>query len=233
MVKKLSLCLSLLLLLNHVPAVVSGAESQSVQPIREAVEHFLRRETAGLPGTVSFSVGTVEPRLNVPACTPLGPFLPAGARLWGHAIVGVRCTGPTPWILYVPVEIRVVADVVHSARPLAQHQPLAEADLVLQKADLTQLPAGVLTDLRLAIGKTVANNVAGGQPLRHDMLRAPIVIQQGQSVRLVVQGRGFSVSSEGRALTPASDGQTVQVRVPSGQVVSGIARGDGVVEVRP
>lgn len=223
----------LLALLQNVPAAASGAEPQSAPAIKSAVESFLRRETVGLPGTVSFAVGAVEPRLNLPACAALEPFVPAGTRLWGNATVGVRCNGAQPWIIYVPVEVRVAADVVHSARPLAQNQPIGAADLVMQKANLTQFPAGVLTDMRHAVGKTLSSSIAGGQPLRQDMLRAPTVIQQGQPVKLRVQGRGFRVSAEGRALTAAADGQAVQVRVQSGQVVSGVARNGGVVEMRP
>ncbi len=223
----------LLLLMTSFPAMVSGAERQEALPIRKAVENYLRRETAGLPGTVSFVVGAVDTPLNLPACTALEPFLPAGARLWGNTSVAIRCNGATSWSIYVPVEVRVVADVVHSTRPLAQNQPIEEGDITLQKADLTRLPAGVLTELRQALGKTVTGTLGGGQPLRHDSLRSPIIIQQNQSVRLTVQGRGFSVSTEGRALVAAAEGQPVQVRVQSGQVVSGVARNGALVEMRP
>ena len=64
------------------------------------------------------------------------------------------------------------------------------------------------------------------------MLRSPLVVTQGQGVRLVTQGPGFQVSSEGRALGNAADGQSVQVRSASGQTVSGVARSGGIVEVR-
>ena len=63
------------------------------------------------------------------------------------------------------------------------------------------------------------------------ILRAPPVVQQGQSVRIVSKGKGFQVAAEGRALANAADGQVVQVRTASGQTISGIARPDGTVEV--
>lgn len=223
----------LLVWLASFPAATSGTERQEAPLIRKAVENYLRRETAGLPGKVSFTVGTVDAHLNLPACQALEPFVPPGGRLWGNTSVAVRCNGANPWIIYVPVEVRVTADVVHSARPLAQNQPIGEADITMQKADLTQLPAGILTDARHALGKTLTSNIGAGQPLRHDMLRPPTVIQQNQSVKLLVQGRGFSVSAEGRALTAAAEGQPVQVRVQSGQVVSGVARSGAIVEMRP
>lgn len=223
----------LLLLLTTLPSIASGTAHQEALPIRKAVENYLRRETAGLPGKVSFTVGTVETNLNLPACQALEPFIPPGGRLWGNASVGVRCNGANPWRIYVPVEVRVMADVVHSARPLAQNHRVMESDIIMQKIDLTQMPAGILTDSQHALGKVPTNNIGAGQPLRHDMLRSPTVVQQNQSVKLVVQGRGFSVSAEGKALTAAAEGHPVQVRVQSGHVVSGVARSGAIVEMRP
>lgn len=135
--------------------------------------------------------------------------------------------------MYVPVSIKVMANVVHAVKPLAHGQQVEATDIGLQEADLAQLPGGILTDMEKAVGKTLVSNVAAGQPLRQDILRAPFVIQQGQTVRLQTQGRGFSASAEGKALAAAVDGQVVQVRITSGRTISGIARPDGVVEVRP
>jgi flagella basal body P-ring formation protein FlgA len=230
MIGRLFFCAALLLVQQ---AGAQAAEQQTRAPIKSAVEAYLARETAGLPGRATYQVGEIDPQLNVPACRALEPFTPPGARLWGRTTVGVRCNGSFPWILYVPADVRVFADVVHAARPIAQNQPLAESDLVLQTADLTHLPNGILTDVRSAIGKTAIVSLAAGLPLRADILRALPVIQQGQAVKLQLQGRGFTVSGEGRALSGAADGQVVPVRVQSGQVVSGLARAGGVVELRP
>lgn len=219
--------------MTGVPATASNTARQEVLPIRQAVENYLRRETAGLPGKVTFTVGIVGPQLNLPACAALDPFVPPGGRLWGNTSVGVRCNGLSPWIIYVPAEIRVTANVVHSARPLAQNQPIEEFDITMRKVDMTQMPAGIVTDPRQVLGKTLTSSIGAGRPLRYDMLRSPMVIQQNQSVKLMVQGRGFNVSAEGRALTAAAEGQPVQVRVQSGHIVSGVARPGAIVEMRP
>jgi flagellar basal body P-ring formation protein FlgA len=56
---------------------------------------------------------------------------------------------------------------------------------------------------------------------------------QGQATDVRVRSAGFSVRSAGQALNNATEGQNVQVGMPSGQVVSGTASADGSVEVRP
>ena len=222
------------LVIASVAGPVYSSERQKIPPILKVVENFVRTETANLPGRVSFHLGAVDPHLKLPAChATLEPFLPTGARLWGQSMIGVRCNEQNGWSMYVPATIKVVSSVVHAVRPLSHGQQVAVTDITLQETDLTQLSGGALTDVDQAIGKTVVSNIASGQPLRQDQLRAPIIIQQGQTVMLQTQGRGFRASAEGKALSAASDGQTVQVRITSGRTISGIARPGGVVEVRP
>jgi flagella basal body P-ring formation protein FlgA len=108
---------------------------------------------------------------------------------------------------------------------------LAAGDLAVQNLDLTQLPRGIYTDPNPLPGKIVNTQIAGGTPLRPDMLRAATVIVQGQIVQVVFTGKGVRVSSEGRALASAGVGESVSVRTASGKVIKGVVQGPGVVEV--
>ena len=51
-------------------------------------------------------------------------------------------------------------------------------------------------------------------------------------MRINARGNGFVVSSEGQALDNAAPGATVQVRTASGQVVTGVVRNAGLVEIQ-
>jgi flagella basal body P-ring formation protein FlgA len=224
--------LAALLMLGLAP-LVHGAQAQTgTEKIRKQLEQYAAQQLAGQPGAVSIQVGEIDPQLKLEPCQRMESFVPSGGRLWGKTTLGARCAAGANWVIYVPVTVSVQAPVVVAARPVAHGRVLAAEDLTLQTLDLTQLPAGVLTDVAAAIGQTLNVGLLPGYPVRQDMLRAPLVIRQGQSVRLVAQGGGFGVSAEGKALGNAAAGQTVQVRTTSGQTVSGIARPDGSVEVR-
>jgi flagella basal body P-ring formation protein FlgA len=210
---------------------LASAGTQDLGAIRRTVDHFVRLNTAELPGQVTSTVGAIDPRLQLPACDTPEVFLPAGSRLWGNTTVGVRCQTATPWTIYVPVSVRIMALTAVATRPLSAGQTVGQADVTMQSSDLSQLPSGVITDPALAIGKSVIIGASTGQAFRHDMLRAPQVIQQGQTVKLMARGNGFQVTSEGKALANATLGQVVSVRTQSGQVISGIAKQNGVVEV--
>ena len=125
----------------------------------------------------------------------------------------------------------MIGEYVITAAPLAQGHAVGATDIVKIKGDLTSLPNGIITDASQAIGRTVVISLPSGAPLRGDSLRTQPAVQQGQSVRVVSSGPGFRVSTEARALNNASEGQIAQARTASGQVVSGIAKAGGVVEV--
>ncbi|MFZ4535653.1 flagellar basal body P-ring formation chaperone FlgA [Propionivibrio sp.] len=200
-------------------------------PLHSALDDYLRTQTQGLPGTVTYSIGQLNARAQLSECSAFEPFLPAGGRLWGKSTVGVRCLGPSNWTIYVPVSVNVTGNYLITARALPTGYLLTASDIIVRSGDLSSLPASIVTDQSQAIGKTVKNRLPAGQPLRSDQLLAPWAVQQGQSVKTVSKGPGFSVSSEGIALTNAVAGQIVQVRTASGQLINGIARPGGVVEV--
>ena len=206
---------------------------QEISLIKNAVKNFIHNHASTLNGIVQVEVGQVDSRITLPNCPQLEPFMPSGSRLWGKTSVGVRCEGQFAWTIYVPAEVKVMADVLHVARPVAREQTIGFDDVSLQTVNLARTPEGVLTDYAQAVGKLAAMNLTVGQPVRANMLRAPYIILRGQNVKLMVVGRGFSVSSEGLALSDASEGQVVQVRNTAGRVTSGLARPNGIVEVQP
>jgi flagella basal body P-ring formation protein FlgA len=211
------------------PAAASGRQNTAV--LRSVVEQFLRVQSAGLPGEVTVTVTPVDSRLNLAACPVPQAFLAPGSRAWGKTTVGVRCTAPSPWTTYIQASVTVMADYIASAVPLAQGQAIEQGQLISMRGDLTALPAGIATDMSQVIGRSVNVSLPSGTPMRLDVLRSKPVVQQGQLVRLVSSGAGFRVSAEGRAIGTAGDGQIVQVRTPSGQQISGVARSGGMVEV--
>lgn len=204
---------------------------QNLAVIKTKITEFLETQTIGYPGKVSVQAGAIDPNLKLAQCPNVQVFLPAGSKAWGKTSVGVRCNAPDVWTIYVQATVNVIAQYLVAASPLAQGQVVTSQDILFQTGDLTQLPAGVFTDQAQTIGRTVNISMNAGTVLRQEMLKIAPVVQQGQTVMLTTKGSGFSVSAEGLAMAKANEGQVVQVKVASGQVVTGIARNGGQVEV--
>jgi flagella basal body P-ring formation protein FlgA len=201
--------------------------SGSAVPVLQA---FLRQQTNGLHGDVRIRL--VQPQSGpLPECEPalLDAFLPTGTKPWGRVSVGVRCHAAQAWTRYVAAHIAVHGPYYVAARALAAGQLLSPADAERREGDLTALPTGVVQNLADMAGTLSSHPVASGAPLRRDLLRRPSLVLQGQAVKLVQRGQGFVSSAEGKALSSAAVGATVQVRMPGGQVLSGVVQADGTV----
>ena len=210
----------------------SGATSPSAPlagSARPVIEQFLLGQTAALPGQVAI---TIDMPMSgaLPPCDAPEPFLPSGARLWGRLSVGVRCNTNPQWTRYVPAYITVTGTYYVAARTINAGQPLTPGDAEVREGDLTTLPAGVIVDLAQLNGVTASNRIASGAPLRRELLRAAVVVLQGQNIKVVTQGAGFVVSTEGKAMTNAAAGTIVQVKIQGGHLLSGVVRQDGIVE---
>ena len=228
--------LSLLLLAAQFVALAPLAQAQtagrqSPEALRQTVQQFLQVQSNGLPGQVTVTVGAVDPRLNLAACPAPQAFMAPGSRAWGKSTVGVRCTAPANWTIYLQANVAVVGDYIASAVPLAQGQTISADQLVTMQGDLAALPAGIATSPEQVVGASTNMSLPAGTPMRTDTLRRPPVVKQGQLVRVVSSGNGFQVASDGRAIGTAGEGQVVQVRTQGGQQISGVARAGGLVEV--
>jgi flagella basal body P-ring formation protein FlgA len=204
---------------------------QDAEAIRSAALAFLQQQSAGLPGKIDITVAPAFPR-GLAACTTLEPFMPSGARLWGRMTVGVRCAGERPWTIYLQARISLRATYSLAARAMAPGEVFTAADLVARDGDLTGLPQAIVTDPSQAVGSVSLVRIAGGMPLRCDMLKSASAVSIGQTVRVVAAGNGFAISAEGSAMNNASPGQQVRVKTANGQIISGIVKDGSTVEIQ-
>ena len=212
-------------------AACAYAENPERNNIQKTAVEFLQQLTAAQTGEVDISVNPVDPRLNLSECNNLAPFLPPGARPWGKTSIGVRCTAPSNWVVYLQAHVKITADYYVAARHIAAGSILGMDDLNKITGEISSLPYAIITKPEQATGKSLQVGLAAGGLLRTDLLKSPIVIQQGQAVRVIVDGPGFHVATDAQALNNASEGQVAKARTSSGQTISGIAKASGVIEV--
>jgi flagella basal body P-ring formation protein FlgA len=198
--------------------------------IRKVAMEFIQAKTQGLPGKVTLKVDEIDPRIVLAACSQMEAFLPAGASLLGKTSVGVRCTEKNGWSLFMSVTITSTMNMLISSKPLQQGQVISAGDFNIQSGEISQ--PGVVTEAAQVVGKVVKFSIGAGQLLKQDMFRLPYAVKQGQPVQLFTEGNGFKLRSVGIAMNNAAAGQAAQVKVPSGQIISGIAQSNGSVEVQ-
>jgi flagella basal body P-ring formation protein FlgA len=208
-------------------AAASAAAQQLDGDARAAVDKLLLAQSAGLPGKVVIRADAPASGA-LPPCDALEAFLPRGATARGRVSVGLRChSEQKPWTRYVRAHVAVVGRYFVATRSIDAGQAFGAGDLAAREGDLTALPRSVLTDAAELQGVVAANRIAAGAPLRREQVRGVTVIQQGQAIKVVAEGPGYSVSTEARALASAGAGGNLRARTLDGRIVSGVADEEG------
>lgn len=206
---------------------------QHLASIREAAKAFMEAQSGGSGGRVSVEIGQLDPRLRLAACgKPLTAFLPPGGQRQGNTAVGVRCSAPRPWSIYVPARVRVVVKVAVLIRPAPRGTVLTAADIRLEPRDTSSLTAGYFQVRDQLVGKLVTNALAAGTVLTPQVITSPLAVRRGERVILLAQTGGIQVRMAGKAMADGALGQRIQVRsLPSKRIVEGVVEQDGVISV--
>lgn len=231
-------CAAALCLPASAQAQAAAAGSPLTEALSAQVQRLARDAAAAVWGNsvpaprTEVIVGALNPRLQLAPCALVVPYLPAGVRPLGKSRIGLRCEqGSRHWNVSLPVTIRVWAPSLVATTTLPAGTVLTDAHLGTAEVDLAARGDPVVSQPRLALGRTLARHLAAGDALRRDDLKTRKYFNAGDSVRIVAVGPGYSISSEGQALGPGLEGQATRVRTDSGRVLTGIATAERRVEV--
>jgi flagella basal body P-ring formation protein FlgA len=143
---------------------VTAAEIQSIESIAVTAKSFLERQLNTERGKVDIRLGTLDPRLRLPACSqPLSGFLPKGTELKGNAIVGIRCVGKQSWHIYIPVEVSIKQRVMVFKRHLAKGTEVSVDDLDYKMVEVANLRFSPVTDPKRIVGSVLKRRVNAGE----------------------------------------------------------------------
>ncbi len=112
-------------------------------------------------------------------------------------------------------------------------QPISEVGLSERmfyiKADAVPL---YVTDISQALHKVAKRTLTAGRPISLSALGEPVLIDRGQSIRLVFSAGDLVITATGVSLQPGSAGDFIKVRnIDSGRIITGTVLSDGSVRV--
>jgi flagella basal body P-ring formation protein FlgA len=212
------------------PAVVSVA-AQVEQAARAQLDRLAAGNALAEP---RFELAVASSRPAPPCRQPLA-VEPIDTRQPARMRFAVRCPDGAGWrsggwqYEYV-VRARISALVVVTAAPVAANTALTDADITLERRDITAIadPVAAAAD---ALGQTSRRSLRAGEVLRSGQLAAPVLVKRGEAVVMLAKIDGIEVSTAGEALDAGSRGAVVRVRnAASGQVLRMRVAGAGTVE---
>jgi len=220
--------LAIALLILH-SKLLLAQDITSVETIRAAASLAVAERVGG---QARAEASQLDNRLRMAAC---GQGLQTRVLNSANGVnwnVEVRCTGPSPWSLYVPVRVSELQPVLIAARDLRVGDVL-DADAVRQELrDIRSQPSALQRDPQAVIGMSLRRPVAAGTIIAADSVAAPSSVRRGEMVTLIGRAGGFEVRANGKALNNASPGDRIAVEnASSRRVVYGILNDQGQVLV--
>jgi flagella basal body P-ring formation protein FlgA len=107
--------------------------------------------------------------------------------------------------------IEVFGNVYLASRPLKQNEMISEADLEVRKMNLTDAVDRFATRSDQVENRRVLRSIGVHQPLELRDLDKPLVLKRGDSVKIVYEEPGLSVSDKGQANADGGIGDTLAI----------------------
>jgi flagellar basal body P-ring formation protein FlgA len=124
------------------------------------------------------------------------------------------------------------AEIVIVARNLARGEPLRESDVLVERRPRADVPADALTRLAAVVGQAARRALRAGQTIRPADLMKPDLVVRNDTVTIVFEVPGITLTARGKALASGADGETIEVLNPhSKRVLHATVSGPGTVTV--
>lgn len=204
---------------------------QSQATFQQLATELITAHSSQLAGEPHIQLAPVRLEQRQPCTEGLSAFLSGNGRLRARMNIGFRCAGPQRWSLYAPAEIALNGSYLAATAPIQTGDSLDNSKVQRLEGNLLQQPADVLTDWTQLTQQQARQRIAAGQPIRASALRHAETVLRGSTVKLIIEGQGFSVSTEGLAMEDGAPGQTIQVRNPAGAILSGRVRNAGTIDI--
>lgn len=211
-------------------------EIQSLEAVREAAQAYvLKQVPSQKPGNVQVNVGALDERLRLASCAqPLKAALPTGATFRARMTVGVSCTAPTTWTVYVPVNIETQTSVLVLRHAAARGARLTADDVEVQTRTVSGAGDDYLTESTELAGRTLKRPLGAGAALTAEAMVADSLVKRGQQVTLLAAAGGMEVRARGVAMNDApAAGRIKAQNLSSGRIVEGIVESADVIRVSP
>lgn len=156
--------------------------------------------------------GAIDSRLQLAPCASTPAVEVDLSRISSRLNVRVRCAGPSPWSLYIPVTVRVYREVVVADRALARGTILTASDLRLEERDSLSANGPVLERIEDAVGQGLRRPVAPNTLLGPAALESPVLVRRGDRVTVSVRSGGITVSTHAEALRDGRRGERIMAR---------------------
>jgi flagellar basal body P-ring formation protein FlgA len=113
---------------------------------------------------------------------------------------------------WITAEIGIYSEILTAARKISSGKVITADDVTLQSVEITNLRASYFRVPEDVLGKVSRRNVSLGDPLTRESIMDPLLVKNGETVRLRLEREGIVLTSLVKAEQDGKLGQIIRVR---------------------
>jgi flagella basal body P-ring formation protein FlgA len=157
-------------------------------------------------------LNNLDSRLKLSLCTQeLDIELPDAIK-FGRSQVKVSCRAQPAWALNVPVEIKLVTDVVVLNQPVSKGLAIQDEHLDYKRVNLGSLRNGYYLNTDQVVGKQAKRALSGQTVLNGHVLLPALMVHKGDKVMIMAKRGAMSVKMPGEAMSDGREGRQIRVK---------------------
>ena len=193
--------------------VVSEAVEVSPQKVEEIIKQFILKKMPWHPEQVTIRVSPVK---NVVLATGKITYEVVPRKREDYLgttnlSLVFMVNGRVEKKLWVNAYIDVTKEVVVSNHSLRRHSVIKKEDIRLEKMNLAELPANVITSPVEVIGKMTRRVIDPNLPIRINFLEVPPLVKRGDLVTIVAESDTLKITTQGFVTEDGCEGEMVRV----------------------
>lgn len=207
--------------------VATRPDPQVEQAVRQFLtEHALRE---GLVNPV-FDVSIIKSNQDFPKCRKSLTVEALDTRYLSHMRFAVTCEDAGRSRQEFFARTKLSAEVVVAATSISANKLISDAELALERRDITALP-DALSDTKAVAGLSNRRPLRVGEIVNKQLLVAPELVQRGDTVTILANNGSIEVSIAGEALNAGRREDIVRVRnSATGKIIRARVTANATVE---
>jgi len=207
-------------------------QTQSLE-IESEIIKFIQKNNQRPSDKLEIEVNKLDHKLKLKPCEKKWDISYAGKPInTGRLLLKVQCATQPQWKTYLSAKIDYNVKVLTSTRSLPKNSLLTANDLRITEQKLSNLARGYYSNMAELDGLQTKRALRKNQIISPYQLKKQDLIKSGDSILLIAQSAGISVSMQGRALNRGASGDKIRVKnSSSGRIIEARVIRNGVAAV--
>lgn len=198
------------------------------------IENFAKQQlelslTPSEDKQLSIHITSIDPRVNIKPCfSELSANIPEFHN--GRNVnIEINCSDSTPWRLYIPSKISIMAPIIVALSPIDKGSVLTSDNIGLKYVDEKRIRGERMTDSKILIGAKSKRSLSMGTAITRKNI---CLVCKGDIVTIEAKSTSLSIKTDGISMSNGHIGDKVKVKNErSGKIVYAKVSGLNKVEI--